>query len=89
VAVCFDATKNARNITEGGISFGAAADFERDTALVVEDLRKEYGERRFQAPGLIAGRRHALAFTPRAGRVHGIRLRKASRREVKCYEAQV
>lgn len=63
-------------------------DFEWDNALVVEDLRKDYGERRFQALGLIAGRLHALVFTPRAGLVHVISLRKANRREIKLYEAQ-
>jgi uncharacterized protein len=49
---------------------------------------KDYGERRFQALGLIAGRLHALVFTPRAGLVHVISLRKANRREIKLYEAQ-
>jgi hypothetical protein len=37
--------------------------------------------------GLIDGRLHALVFTPRAGRVHVISLRKANGREIKSYEA--
>jgi hypothetical protein len=88
VPISFDPAKNERNIAERGIAFDLAEEFEWDTALVVEDLRKDYGERRFQALGLIAGRLHALVFTPRAGTVHVISLRKANRRETKHYEAQ-
>ena len=86
--ISFDPQKNERNIAQRGIPFEIVEDFEWDNALVVEDLRKDYGERRFQALGLIAGRLHALVFTPRAGLVHVISLRKANRRETKLYEAQ-
>ena len=86
--VSFDPQKNERNIALRGIPFEIVEDFEWDSALVVEDLRKDYGERRFQVLGLIAGRLHALVFTPRAGLVHVISLRKANRREIKLYEAQ-
>jgi len=87
VHISFDPQKNERNIAQRGIPFEIVEDFEWDNALVVEDLRKDYGERRFQALGLIAGRLHALVFTPRAGLVHVINLRKANRRETKLYEA--
>lgn len=86
--ISFDPRKNERNIAARGISFELADEFEWDGALVVEDTRKDYGERRFQALGLIAGRLHALVFTPRSGAVHVISLRKANRREVKRFEAQ-
>jgi len=55
----------------------------------VEDLRKDYGERRFQALGLIGNRLHVMVFTPWANKAHVISLRKANKREVKRYEAQV
>ena len=86
--ISFDARKNERNLAERGLSFELVEEFEWDSALVVEDSRRDYGERRFQALGLIEGRLHALVFTPRAGRVHVISLRKANRREVRHYEAQ-
>ena len=86
--ISFDPQKNERNIAQRGIPFEIVEDFEWDNALVVEDLRKVYGERRFQALGLIVGRLHALVFTHRAGLVHVISLRKANRREIKLYEAQ-
>ena len=71
-----------------GISFELAAGFEWVGALIVEDLRKDYGERRFQALGLIENRLRMMVFTPRANKAHGISLRKANKREVKRYEAQ-
>lgn len=86
--VSFDPAKSERNIARRGISFQVAEQFEWDTALIVEDLRQAYGERRFQALGIIAGRLHAMVFTPRSGKVHVISLRKANRREVKRYEAE-
>jgi uncharacterized DUF497 family protein len=86
--VSFDPAKNERNIASRGISFEVAEQFEWDTAMIAEDLRKDYGERRFQTLGFIAGRLHAMVFTPRAGRVHVISLRRANRREMKRYEAE-
>jgi uncharacterized DUF497 family protein len=88
VDISFDAAKNARNIATRGISFEQAADFEWDTALIVADTRKDYGESRFQALGLIAERLHVMVFTPRSGKTHVISLRKANKRKVKRYEAQ-
>ncbi len=88
MAISFDVAKNERNIATRGISFDRAIAFEWDSALIVEDTRKDYGERRFQALGLIDGRLHVLVFTPRTGKTHVISLRKANKREVKRYEAQ-
>jgi len=88
VNISYDPDKNEKNIVERGISFERAAEFEWSSALIVEDTRKDYGESRFQALGFIGKRLHALVFTPRAGQVHVISLRKANRREVKRYETQ-
>jgi uncharacterized protein len=74
--------------TRAGVPFELAAEFAWDGALIVEDLRKDYGERRFQALGLIGDRLHMMVFTPRANKTHVISLRKANKREVKRYEAQ-
>ncbi len=56
------------------------------TALIWEDTRKDYGERRYCVLGFIAGRLHSAVFTPREGKPRVISLRKANRREVKRYE---
>jgi uncharacterized DUF497 family protein len=55
-------------------------------ALIVEDSRKAYEERRFQALGLIGDRVHMPVFTPRGSKMHVISLRKANPREIKRYE---
>ena len=86
--ISFDPSKNDRNIASRGISFEVATQFEWDTAMIAEDHRWEYGEPRFQALGFIAGRLHAMVFTPRAGKIHVISLRKANRREMRRYEAE-
>jgi len=84
----FDPGKNARNIEVHGISLQRAAEFEWETALHREDARRDYGEQRFQALGLLESRLHVLIYTPREGRVHVISLRKANKREVRRYEDQ-
>jgi hypothetical protein len=56
VDISFDAAKSERNVAKRGMSFEQAAEFEWDSALLVEDLRRPYGEQRYQALGLIAGR---------------------------------
>lgn len=88
MGISYDPVKNERNIAERGISFELAADFDWASALVVEDRREDYGEPRFQAVGFIGERLHVLVFTPRAGSVHVISLRKANRREVMRYESK-
>jgi len=88
VSISYDPAKNEKNIAERGISSERVADFEWTSALIAEDLREDYGELRFQALGLIGTRLHVLVFTPRAGSVHVISLRKANRREVMRYESK-
>ena len=84
--ISFDPAKSLRNETERGLPFALALDLEWATALIKEDLRKDYGERRFLLLGHIHGRLHAMVFTPRNDKAHVISLRKANAREVKHYE---
>ena len=81
----FDPAKNASNMASRGLSFELVEQMEWATALMQEDTRKAYGERRFQVLGFIGERLHAVVFTPREGKVHVISLRKANSREVKRY----
>ncbi|MHB8477790.1 MAG: BrnT family toxin [Steroidobacteraceae bacterium] len=86
--ISFDSARNEKNVLVRGVPFQLAARFVWDGALIVEDLRKDYGERRFQALGLIGNQLYVMVFTPRARKAHVISLRKANKREVKRYEAQ-
>lgn len=82
----FDAQKSARNALERGLPFERAADFEWEDAVVVADVRREYGEPRLVATGFLDGRLHVLCFLRVAQGIRVISLRRANRREVVEYE---
>jgi uncharacterized DUF497 family protein len=84
----FDPAKSSRNAQERGMPFDLVVDFDWSTALILEDTREDYRERRFQALGFVAQHLCMLVFTPRAGAVHVISLRRANQRERKRYAAQ-
>ena len=62
-----------------------AEGFEWETAVVREDERKPYAERRFEAKGYIGDRLHVMVYCLRADVVRVISLRRANSREVKDY----
>ena len=84
----FDPGKSERNARERGLAFDRAEDFDWEGALYREDDRRAYPERRFVAIGLLDDRLHVLCFTPIAGGVRIISLRKANAREVKRHEEE-
>lgn len=88
VPVTYDPAKSKRNEAERGLAFGLADEFDWSTALIAEDTRKDYGERRYQAIGMIGEDLHMLIFTPRDGAVHVISLRRANQRERTRYGTQ-
>ena len=85
VPTSHDAAKDAANISLRGLPFVMVDRMDWDTALIDEDLRHDYAERRFRVLGFIDHRLRAVVFMPRAGKVHVISLRKANARQVKRY----
>lgn len=83
--ITFDPKKNADNIRERKLSFDEVSKLEWSSAVILEDVRKDYGERRFRVFGYVDERLYAVVFTPRQGAVHVISFRKANSREVKRY----
>ena len=81
----WDPAKCARSIAERGIDFALVRDFNWDTAVVIADTRRDYGEPRLRALGSIGNRLHVLVYTPRGELVWVISLRKANARERKAY----
>lgn len=77
----YDPAKSERNAIERGMPFSLAELFDWSSALIVEDTRQAYPERRFQALGFIEAHLCMLVFTPRDGAVHVISLRRANQRE--------
>ena len=82
----WDEAKRLRNLAKHGIDFAAAAELEWDSVVLEPDLRRDYGELRLRAQGLIGGKLHILVFTRRGPLVRVISLRKASRKEKAEYE---
>lgn len=82
----WDETKAAANRVKHGISFEAVHDFEFDTALIVDDDRRDYGELRKRAYGRIGDRLHVLVFTHRASVIRVISLRRANVRELAVFK---
>lgn len=85
IEISFDPAKSERNVTDRGLPFTLVAEMDWPGAVIKEDVRKNYGERRYLALGMIGDRLHAVVFTPRADKVHVISLRKANQREMKNY----
>lgn len=86
--ISFDPAKNARNIELRGLSFERVAEFDFDTAVFVEDTRRDYGEQRWRALGRVGDRVHALVFVQTEEGIRVISFRKANSREVKQYEQE-
>ena len=85
MAITFDPAKNARNLAERGLSFERVADLDWDTAVIIEDTRRDYGEFRLRVMARLDSRLHAVVVTPRGENLHVISFRRANRREVRRY----
>jgi uncharacterized DUF497 family protein len=81
----FDSGKDRTNIGKHGLSLADAQYFEWETAVIREDLRKQYSEQRLEATGLIGERLHIMVYCRRDNAVRVISLRRANPREVKRY----
>jgi uncharacterized protein len=63
--ITFDPAKNVRNISERSLSFDRVADLDWETAIAIEDDRKDYGERRLRVMALLGRRLHVAVITYR------------------------
>jgi uncharacterized DUF497 family protein len=82
----FDPVKSEKNSVERGLPFNMIDAFEWASALMAEDIRKVYPERRFEAIGFIDGRLHVVLFAFMHDRIRVISFRKANKREIARYE---
>ncbi len=83
-----DETKRRRNPKERGIDFADLEEFFDGDLLTREDLRKTYGERRYQSIGVFNGVALFVVWTPRGeeGDIpHIISARKAENHEEKSW----
>jgi uncharacterized DUF497 family protein len=84
--ISFDPAKNEANIRERGLPFSLVEDeFEWSSALIGEDTRRNYGEKRYEALGYVGRRLHIVVYADAADSIRVISFRKANKREVKKY----
>ena len=81
----FNPAKSQLNVERRGLSFDLAEAFDFDSALIVEDARRDYGEKRYRATGRLNESIVAVVFTLRDDVVRIISLRLANRKERLAY----
>lgn len=78
MTITFDRKKSEANAKARGLPFILVEGFDWTTALIVEDVRFAYPERRYQALGKIDEVLHMVVFTLVGGDIRVISLRRAS-----------
>jgi len=68
--ITYDAVKCQRNIEARALSFDRALELDWSKALIAEDVRHDYGERRYRVMAPIDARLHVMIFTPRGNALH-------------------
>ena len=82
----YDPTKSLVNEQVRGLPFSLVEEFDFDSAHIVEDSRRDYGEVRYRAVGLLNEVVAVVVFTMRGEAVRVISLRLAGRKERENYE---
>lgn len=82
----WDEQKRQATLRLRGLDFSLIHDFDLTTAWIDPDDRRDYGEARFKATGMIGDRLFIVIFTPRGERFRLISLRKANTREKREWE---
>jgi uncharacterized DUF497 family protein len=83
--VTWDEPKRQTNIRDHGFDLVDAQRLFAGPTWVVEDTRFAYGEQRFVAYGLIAGRFAVCVFVHRGDARHILSLRKGTKHEERTY----
>jgi uncharacterized DUF497 family protein len=81
VRVTYDPAKRQKTLDERGLDFKDASLLFKGVTVEVEDVRKEYGERRIICFGRLKGRMVVVGYTPRGAERHVFSMRKANDRE--------
>lgn len=82
----WDEAKRRANLAKHGLDLAVARDVFDDYRLERLDTRRDYGEDRYVALGLLRGVVVSLVYVERSGRARPISLRKATRTEREFYE---
>lgn len=85
----WDEAKRLSNVRKHKVDFSTVTQSDWNCALIVEDDRREYGEKRYWAFVLFEARLHVVVFVRRGAVRRLISARKANSREVRFYEAEI
>ena len=81
----WDEAKRRLNLRKHGIDFEDAVRIFRGLTFTAEDMREDYGERRFQTLGLLEDQLVSVTHTERGEDIRIISIRKATRDEAQFY----
>lgn len=81
----FDTEKRDKTLAERGLDFARAGEVFGGAVMTFEDMRANYGERRFISVGTLDGRTVVLVWTPRGEARRIVSMRKANDREIEKY----
>jgi uncharacterized DUF497 family protein len=79
--ITYDSAKRAKTLAERGLDFADAAVVFAGVTLEIQDIRKDYGEKRILCFGRLKGRIVVVGYTPRGATRHVFSMRKANERE--------
>lgn len=83
----WDQRKNLANQAKHGLCFEDAATVFAGRTVVALDQRREYGETRYNAVGMLEGLVVFVSFTARGEALRIISMRPANRKERSVYES--
>ena len=79
--IIYDLAKRELTLAERGLDFEDAALVFAGATVEIEDVRREYGERRVVCYGMLARRMVVVGYTPRGADRHVFSMRKPNDRE--------
>ena len=83
MVITYDPAKREKTLAERGLDFEDAVVVFEGVTLVVEDIRRDYGEKRFLCFGILDGENVVVVFTPRGEGRRIVSMRKANASERK------
>jgi uncharacterized DUF497 family protein len=86
VKVTFDPAKRQAALKDRGLNFADASIVFAGATITARDIRRDYGETRFQTVGFLADRMVMVVWTPRDETRHVISMRKCNDREKAIYQ---
>ena len=85
----WDESKRQSNLAVHELDFSQIAELDWETAIELEDTRRDYGETRFMVFGLLGDRLTVVIYTVRRAAIRIISWRKANDRERRFYDSQI